>query len=329
MRWRLHDTPASPDPTPLSQSPTDSTLAGKSAGPKFSITIVGDLRVDVNVQLGSYDFGPACSQYTAYREVSITPGGTALSMCRAFAPYFNSRHVVSALGMDSYSDNLRLAVNEAATSSTLQEVDTPNGTTIALFCDSETPASKSRFSVASPRSPYLSMDPDWIHENLPSALGSDMLTMDCLLLASPDSSTSAHLVAQAARSAGCLLAIDVVPHNIIDHADRDEVLRLLFGANLVTVELGTLAQMFGTNCHPTESHQEAERLYNLLKPHLAEQHWVVIRFGSLSIEYSIIYSPDGPLKETDSGPAIRAGGYPSGSEISGSEYKFILSQWKH
>nr|WP_279495401.1 PfkB family carbohydrate kinase [Actinocrispum wychmicini] len=258
----------------------------------------------------------------------VTPGGTALVMCRAFAPHFDSRHVVSAVGTDSYSESLRSAVHEVATDTTIREVDSPNGLTVALFRDSAGLVPKSRYSMASPRSPYLSLDRDWVHHNLTPALDSDILTMDCLLLTAPESITVAHSIAQAARLSNCLFAVDVVPHNLLDYVDRNEVVRLLAEANLVTVELDTLAQMFGAYSQPSGTRAEAERLYRRLRPHLAQRHWVVIRFGALNIEHSINFSSEGQSWGTDSGPEIRSGGYPSGSAISGFEYESVVTQWK-
>jgi sugar/nucleoside kinase (ribokinase family) len=318
-------------PVPPGSLPSRAGLlpADGSGDIEHSITIVGDLRVDVSVQLGAYDFGPGCARYTSYREVLITPGGTALSMCGAFAPHFNTRHVVSALGKDSYSETLRSAVDEMATATTLREVDAPNGMTVALFRDADGSVPKSRFSVASPRSPYLSLDPDWVERNLGPALHSDILTMDCLLLVSPGSVAGAHSVARAARLADCLFAVDVVPHNLLDYVRRDEVVRLLAGANLVTAELETLAQIFDTPSRLPGNSVDAANLYHRLKPYLSQRHWVVIRFGALNIEHSLIFSSDGRSWSTDSGAEIRSGGYPSGSSISGVEYSFILTQWKH
>lgn len=293
-----------------------------------SVTIVGDLRMDISVQLGAYDFGSECARYTAYRDVLVSPGGTALVMCRAFAPYFDSRHVVSALGTDSYSESLRSAVHEVATDITIREVNTPNGLTVALFRDSAGSVPKSRYSVASPRSPYLSLDQDWVHHNLGPALGSDILTMDCLLLAAPESIFVAHSIAQTAKLSECLFAVDVVPHNLLDYVHRNEVVRLVTGANLVTVELDTLARMLDARSQPTGNRAEAEHLYRELRPHLARRHWVVIRFGALNIEHSVNFSSDGQAWDIDSGPEIRSGGYPSGSAISGFEYRSVVSQWK-
>jgi hypothetical protein len=200
---------------------------------------------------------------------------------------------------------------------------------VSLFRDADGIAPKSRFSLASPGSPYLSLDPDWVHQELGAGLDADILTMDCLLLVSPGATAAAHRIAEHARRSDCLFAVDVVPHNLLDYVEPQEFLRLVSDANLVTVEMDTFARIIDTDPRESSVKARAKPLYSYLKPHLATRHWVVIRYGALNIEHSVVFASDGRFWHTDSGAEIRSGGYPSGSRISSSEYEFIVTQWKH
>lgn len=293
-----------------------------------TVCVIGDLRTDIIVELDGYSFDAAAARSTQFRPVQLVPGGTALGMCKALRPKFGEVSVISAIGSDVLRATLTDELAKHANWLALEPIDCPNGLTLIAFSGGTPGQQRTRWALASPDTPYFHMSQAWLETTLPAALRSDIVAMDCLLLTRKNSLPTATFIASAAGKAECFFAVDVVPHNILQYVEREHVFSLLGDADCVTVELETLMTLVDqpiSNCRHTL--RDAEYLYHSLAPFLPPTHWVVVRFGALNIEHSVLFSPNGQSLHTDSGAEIKRGGSPSGSAISAIEYGVAFDEW--
>ncbi|GGO66906.1 hypothetical protein GCM10012289_22040 [Nonomuraea cavernae] len=253
-----------------------------SRAPRFSLTVVGEIRVDIRVRLDSLRFGEIDTDQLRYSPVQITPAGVALGLARQAVRYFDRVELIARIGRDEFTETILAELAELGIECRLTFVEGASTGRVLVVRDSA-PRDGVRLMVSEPLSDAQVLSPADVRTASRAVASADVLFLTGYELLYPRSAEAVHEAAAIARSHGTLVCLDMVPHDIHLRLDSRLLLSTLRLADIVVGEAGTLASLVGETC-ASPAH---------LLPHLdraLDDHPVwLIRSGSGNVSRSTIY----------------------------------------
>lgn len=125
--------------SPLLATPEPLIIYPGVLRPGFSVTVIGDVRIDVMSRVRTRRFAQLTHNHGEAARVAIVVGGTAMSFARAAAPHFGEVRVIAAIGDDQWSDIILRAAGELGVLAYFgQQPGVPNGL-VMIVRDAGTP----------------------------------------------------------------------------------------------------------------------------------------------------------------------------------------------
>jgi sugar/nucleoside kinase (ribokinase family) len=281
---------------------------------RFSLAVVGDVRVELRTELADRSFTELTEDHLGYAPVRAVVAGTAINLARHAVGYFRAITVIGRIGDDAFTPVIRQCLRDLGVTDRLSaEPGTPNGFSVMLR---DRPASDRhgvRLLVAGDGAPSGRVSAADLHRSAAVVERADVLFVDGYALLSPVSRVGLRAAVRIARAAGTLVAFDLVPHDIHRRLPLQDVLPVLAEANVILTEVPTVAGLLD---RPVASDADGAReLLPALDqapagPQGRRPLWL-LRFGATHLENALAYQRDRLLLEypTGYGPGVQRTGY--------------------
>ncbi|WP_067468647.1 PfkB family carbohydrate kinase [Actinomadura macra] len=288
------------DTAPSAPSPAQWPGLDGATRRRFSLFVMGDVRIEVRATLPEVRFSELTADRLAFAPARAMVAGTAVNLARRATGYFRRVSVLAKIGDDDFTPVIRRELRRMGVRDRLRvEPGASNGVTVMLRDrpDGEDPGV--RLLVAEEDAPGRRLTES---EVLAAAAGirrADMLFADGYALLSPVSRAALHTAARVARDAGTPVAFDLVPHDIDGRLPAIDVLPLLSLAEIVISEAPTMARLLGQP--PPVGSGEVRDLLPALDRAVPGRPLWLLRFGATSLEYVLAYQRERLLLEYSSG----------------------------
>ncbi|QXJ20072.1 hypothetical protein AGRA3207_000718 [Actinomadura graeca] len=267
---------------------------------RFSLFVMGDVRIEVRATLPDVRFSDVTADRLAYAPARAMVAGTAVNLARCATGYFRRVSVLAKIGDDDFTPVIRRELRRIGVRDRLRvEPGASNGVTVMLR---ERPGGEGpgvRLLVAEEDAPGRRLTESEVHAAAAGIRRADVLFADGYALLSPVSRAALHAAARVARDAGTTVAFDLVPHDIDARLPAIDVLPLLSLAEIVVSEAPTLARLLG-HAPPAGSGEVRDLLPALDRAVPGRPLWL-LRFGATSLEYVLAYQRERLLAEYPSG----------------------------
>ena len=296
--------------------------------PAFSVTVIGDIRIDVVSTLRTRRFAQLTHDHHEANGVAVAVGGTAMNFARAAAPHFVQVRVIAAIGDDQWSDIIGRAADEIGVHVGLeQHPGVPNGL-VMIVRDAGTPDSPGgiRLMLAQKPSPYDLLDVRLIRRHQNIITTSDALVIDGYAVLHDRSAAAVDLATEIALSAGVPVSFDLVPHTIDQQLPARRIEPFLRRASMNIAEAPTLARLFHLPQPPETSHEYlAELVERIPRRHDGSGQTNFVRYGYGVMEKAAAFERDQSPVHYHTGYARQADGSGYGYRVAAAELKWWLA----
>ncbi|MFD0686308.1 PfkB family carbohydrate kinase [Actinomadura fibrosa] len=291
---------------------------------RFSLFVVGDVRIEVRASLPGTRFTELTADRLAYAPARAMVAGTAVNLARCATGYFRRVSVLAKIGDDDFTPVIRRELRRIGVRDRLRvEPGAANGVTIMLRDRGRGDAPGTRLLVAEEDAPGRRLTESEVRAAGAGIRRADVLFLDGYALLSPVSRAAVHAAARIARDAGTLVAFDLVPHDIDERLAAVDVLPLLSVADVVFSEAPTLARVLGLP--PPVGGREVRGLLPALDRAVPGRPLWLLRFGATSLELVLAHQRERLLMEypTGYGPGVERAGF--GDRLASGELYWWLS----
>jgi sugar/nucleoside kinase (ribokinase family) len=230
---------------------TPADLLNAEAPPerRFSMTVLGDVRLEMRTRLPDRSFAELRHDHLAYAPARFLLAGTAVNLARHARRYFGRVEVLAAVGDDGLTPLVREELKELGIGARLHiQRGRPNGLCVMLRDNEGGGVGRGdgvRLLIASDQSPSQELSARDVLDSADLIEGSDILVCDAYSLLSAPSRAAVTQAMTLARNTGVRTALDVVPHDIGARLPADLVWPAIRLADVVVVHVGTIADLAG------------------------------------------------------------------------------------
>ncbi|GAA2633279.1 carbohydrate kinase family protein [Actinomadura fulvescens] len=286
-----------------------------AADRRFDLLVVGDVRLEMRVELDGLRFAELTADRLVYAPASAVVAGTAVNLARSAVGYFRRVGLFAKIGDDDHTGSIRRELNRIGVRDLCRvETGVPNG--VAVMVRDDAPAGPGvRLLVADRDAPSRRLSEADVRSAAAEIRAADVVFLDGYALLSPVSRAATYAAARIAAESGTLVAFDLVPHDIDERMPRSEVLPLLGLADVIVTEAVTVARLLGAP--PPVTSAETRALPPLLDRAVGGRRplWL-LRFGETNLENVLAYRRE---RERGGGRLLLeyASGYGEGVERAG------------
>ncbi|TDD71439.1 hypothetical protein [Actinomadura rubrisoli] len=273
---------------------------------RFSLFVVGDVRIEARASLPGVRFTDLTADRLAYAPARAVVAGTAVNLARHATGYFRRVSVLAKIGDDDFTPVIRRELRRIGVRDRLLvEAGTANGVTIMLRDGPDRSGRPDgagpgvRLLVAEEDAPGRRLTESEVRAAAAGIRRADALFADGYALLAPASRAALHAAARVAREAGTLVAFDLVPHDIDARLPAIDVLPALAVADVVISEAPTLARVLGLPV-PVGAGQVRDLLPALDRAVPGRPLWL-LRFGATSLEHVLAHRRERLLMEYPTG----------------------------
>lgn len=296
-----------------------------SPEPRFSLLIVGDVRIEVRAQLPDRRFTDLTADHLGYTAVDGLVAGTAVNLARRSAGVFRSVTVAGKIGDDAFTPVIRRTLHDLGVRDLLTaDPGTPNGFTLMLRDRPDPGGHGVRLLVAGDAAPSARLSARDVHRFAPAIEDADALFLDGYALLSPASRAALLAAARIAHPAGTLVAFDLVPHDIHARLAPADALPVLDSADVVISAATTLAHLAGRP--PARDSAGVRRLLRALDGMSGRDPLWLLRFGATGMEHVLAYRRGTLLIEYPTGYGTNGERAGYGDRLAVSELYWWLSR---
>ncbi|GAA2163249.1 carbohydrate kinase family protein [Actinomadura napierensis] len=267
---------------------------------RFSLVVIGDVRIEVRAALDDVRFGELTADRLCYAPARALVAGTAVNLARCAVAHFRRVSVLAKVGDDDFTAVIRRELRRIGARDRLRvEPGAANGVTLMVR---DRPAGEGpgvRLLVAEQDAPGRRLTESEVRSAAAGIRRADVLFLDGYSLLSPVSRAALHAAARTARAAGTLVAFDLVPHDVDARLPAAEVLPLLSAADVVISEAPTLARLLGRPVPAGPG--EVRALSPVLDRAVTGRPLWLLRFGATQLERVLAYRHDHLLMEYPTG----------------------------
>jgi sugar/nucleoside kinase (ribokinase family) len=227
---------------------TPADLLNSAAPPerRFSLTVLGDVRLEMRARLPDRSFTEVTGDHLVYAPTRFLLSGTAVNMARYARRYFERTEVLAKVGDDGLTRFVQEELKELGIGARLHiQRGRPNGLCVMLRDSGGARRDGARLLIASDEAPSQALTAQDVRDSADLIEESDILFCDGYSLLSP---LSRHAVTEAltlARNAGVRTAFDLVPHDIGARLGPDLVWPTISMADVIVGYAGTVAELVG------------------------------------------------------------------------------------
>jgi sugar/nucleoside kinase (ribokinase family) len=282
------------------RSPVEPPRLDGTGRRRFSLFVIGDVRIEVRAALEGVRFGELTADRLCYAPARALVAGTAVNLARCAVARFRRVSVLAKVGDDEFTPVIRRELRRLGVRDRLRvEPGAPNGVTVMLRDRPVGGGPGVRLLVAEQDAPGRRLTESEVRSAAGAMRRADALFLDGYSLLSPVSRTALRAAADTARAAGTPVAFDLVPHDIDERLPAADVLPLLSAADLVIAEAPTLARLLGRSAPagPGEVWALARALDDLVP---GRPLWL-LRFGPTQLERVLAYERERLMMEYDTG----------------------------
>jgi sugar/nucleoside kinase (ribokinase family) len=285
---------------------------------RFSLFVIGDVRIEVRAMLDDVRFGELTADRLCYAPARALVAGTAVNLARCAVDRFRRVSVLAKVGDDDFTPVIRRELRRIGARDRLRvEPGAPNGVTVMLRDRPRGGGPGVRLLVAERDAPGRRLTSSEVRSAAAGIRRADVLFLDGYSLLSPVSRAALHAAARTSRAAGTPVAFDLVPHDIDARLPAADVLPLLSAADAVVSEAPTLARLLGRPV-PAGAAEMRELLPALDRAVPGRPLWL-LRFGATQLERVLAYRRDRLLLEY-------ATGYRGGDARAGFGDRLVVSE---
>ncbi|MCP2340838.1 carbohydrate kinase family protein [Actinomadura rupiterrae] len=238
--------PGAPGPPPDVGTPVATPGLAGAARRRFSVVVLGDVRIEVRATLRGVRFAEVSADRLAYAPASAVVGGTAVNMARCAVEYFRRVAVLGRIGDDDFTPVVRRELRRIGARDLLRaEPGTANGVTVMLRDLAPGGGRGARLLIAEHDAPDRRLSPSDVRDAVRPIRRADALCCDGYASLAAASRAALRTAMEAARAAGTLVLFDLVPHDVDGRLPPEEALAPLALADIVTSEAPTLARLLG------------------------------------------------------------------------------------
>ncbi|MEV5575900.1 PfkB family carbohydrate kinase [Spirillospora sp. NPDC052269] len=213
---------------------------------RFSVVVMGDVRIEVRGTLTDVRFSEVTADRLAYAPARAVVGGTAVNMARWAVRYFRRVAVLGRIGDDGFTPAVRREVRGIGARDLLRvEPGAANGVTVMLRDRAPDGGRGARLLVAGRDAPDQRLSPADVRDAARPIRRADALCCDGYASLAPVSRAALRTAMETARAAGTLVLFDLVPHDVDVRLPIQDVLAPLPLADIVVSEAGTAARLLG------------------------------------------------------------------------------------
>ncbi|KAB2385987.1 PfkB family carbohydrate kinase [Actinomadura montaniterrae] len=267
---------------------------------RFSLFVIGDVRIEVRAALDGVRFGELTADRLCYAPARALVAGTAVNLARCAVARFRRVSVLAKIGDDGFTPVIRRELRRIGARDRLRvEPGAPNGVTVMLRDGPAGGGPGVRLLVADQDAPGRRLTESEVRSAARAIGRADVLFLDGYSLLSPVSRAALRAAADTAREAGTAVAFDLVPHDIDARLPAADVLPLLSAVDLVIAEVPTLARLLGREV-PAGA-DEVRALARALDDLVPGTPLWLLRFGPTQLERVLAYQRELLLMEYETG----------------------------
>lgn len=273
---------------------------------RFSLFVIGDVRVEVRAALPDVAFRDLTEDRLSYAPARAVVAGTAVNLARVAVRRFRRVTVLAKVGDDDFTPVIRKELRRIGVRDRVRvERGARNGVTVMLRDRPDGPGPGVRLLVAEEDAPGRRLTVAEVRAAAAGIRRADVLVLDGYALLSPVSRAAVRAAAEIARAAGTRVAFDLVPHDIDARLPTADVLPFLALADVVFAEAHTIARVLHRRV-PTE----VRALIPVLDEAVEESPLWFLRHGETSLECTLVH-------QRGHSPQEYATGYRQGVERTG------------
>ncbi|HEU5421825.1 MAG TPA: carbohydrate kinase family protein [Streptosporangiaceae bacterium] len=263
-----------------------------SAVRRFSIAVIGEIRIDIRTQLAGVRFREVTADRLAFAPIDLVVSGTAVNFARPALEYFAKVDLIAKIGQDSFALLIRTKLDElGVTAHLLPASNVANGMVAVIHETGEDGVSGARLMIADSVSPGLTLTAEDIRDKAAVLRSADALFIDGYALLYQTSAEAICAAADLAHEGGALVCFDLVPHDIYQRIALPAVMPALERADVIVSQADTLSGMLGT-ISTESSFDSIGGQVRLLDDELKHQPLWLIRSGPHSIDFVYAYQQD-------------------------------------
>lgn len=285
--------------------------------------MIGDLRLDVRVRLSNLRFADLDSDRFERAPVDVSVAGTAANFARHAVRHFAAVNVLAAVGDDVFAGSIARVLQSIGATALLTTVPGADTGSVVIVRDAATSQRPrgARLLVSGDPAPSQLLSPSDVDAGRDVIAASDLLVIDGYSLLHPTSAAAVRRAVDIASGAGVLVCFDIVPHDIDRYRSYLELLPLLELADVVIVEVPTLARLIGM-----PSGEDADGAHAVLaraSSALPRTLWLARR-GADCMEIGIAYRDPDVRMEYDTGYTASADPTAYGDRVAAAELRWWL-----
>lgn len=297
--------------------------------PRFCLAVVGDVRIEFRTELADRRFTELTADHLAYTHARAIVAGTAINLARHAVGYFRAITVIGKIGDDAFTPVIRSCLRDLGVADRLSaEPGSPNGFSVMLRDRPVSGGRGARLLIAGEHAPSRRLSAADVRRSASAVERADVLFVDGYSLLGEVSRDGLRAAVRLARTAGTLVAFDLVPHDIDQRLPLEAVLPVLADADVIVTEAPTVAGLLGLPV-PRDSaaaHALLPALDRALDRMADRRPLWLLRFGETHLEATLAYQRDRLLLEYPTGyrAGMRRTGY--GDRLAVSELYWWLSR---
>lgn len=299
----------------------------ESRARRFSITIIGDIRVEARSEMRQARFGGLSRDTFVFSPVTLTISGTALNMAKEAVAVFTRTEVIARIGNDEFTPTIRehLTKLDAVAHLTVDEGMRNSGIIIIRDGSAEHPGGV-RLLISGEPAPSHRLSTGDIDEFAEPIRANDLLFVDGYSILRPESASAVRKAMLMARESGRQVCIDLVPHNIDEFLKAEEIQGYVALANYVIVEAGTLAKVLGLPHEYPLAVGDIGRILPVMDTRFPGNACWLLRYGKGNMDEVVMYKKDVKYVHYHTGymsaPSAARAGY--GDKVAAHELAYLL-----
>lgn len=266
-----------------------------------TVTILGDVMVDISCDIGEHLFRNITQQTFLYRPISMRVGGTGVGLAVACRDYFRRVNLLCKLGDDSLGEVVRkyLLANEVKAHCVL-DPEVPTGLVLEL---NETASDEPlRLMIGSAISAGRNLTVRDVEERADLLSETDVFATDGYCILRQPRRDATFRAIELGRSNGAIVVFDIVPHDAHNYLSLAKLRPFLDMADIIVTEVRTIRHFLEISA-PSEVYNRelAVETIELLRQIFPATSFF-LRYGNRNMSnHSLIAVPGRPYKHKYNG----------------------------
>ncbi len=292
---------------------------------RFSMVIIGDVRIEFRAQLSDRGFTELTEDHLSYTAAQALVSGTAVNLARHSVGVFHTIAVAGKIGDDAFTPVIRQSLRGLGVRDLLAvQPGMPNGFTMMLRDQPAAGRRGVRLLVADDTAPSRLFSVQDVRRHAQAIRDADVLFLDGYSLLFPVSRAALLAAARIARSSGTLVAFDLVPHDIYRRMGPADVRPVLEAADVIISAATTLARLVGRA--PVRDSGGIRDLLPYADDAAGHGPLWLLRFGETEMEFVTAYQRGELLIEYPTGQGTNGACAGDGDRLAVSELYWWLSR---